>query len=79
MIYWLITFIITTIVFIYTTINLLIKLERFEKHNDDQEFKTRNLLRTLRTLDSKQMFEKDDDVGTLFAQIKDKIEAYAKF
>jgi len=34
------------------------------------------LLKTIRELDSKELFEKDDDVGTVFSQIKDEIESF---
>ena len=61
---------------LYTIYNLLIKLERYEDFIDLQEQNNITLLETLRDIDSKQMFEKDDEVGSLFTQIKDTIETF---
>ncbi len=64
---------------LYTIYNLLIKLERYEDFIDLQEQNNTTLLETLRDIDSKQMFEKDDEVGSLFTQIKDTIETFKQF
>jgi hypothetical protein len=64
---------------LYTIYNLLIKLERYEDFIDLQEQNNITLLETLREIDSKQMFEKDDEVGSLFTQIKDTIETFKQF
>ncbi len=64
---------------LYTIYNLLIKLERYEDFIDLQEQNNITLLETLRDIDSKQMFEKDDEVGSLFIQIKDTIETFKQF
>jgi predicted transcriptional regulator len=64
---------------LYTIYNLLIKLERYEDFIDLQEQNNITLLETLRDIDSKQMFEKDDEVGSLFTQIKDTIETFKQF
>lgn len=61
------------VVLIYTTINLLKKLETYEDYIDIELKKNEKLLETLQTIDSKQMFEKDDEVGSLFEQIKETI------
>ena len=60
----------------YTIYNLLNKLEKYEDFIDLQEQNNITLLETLRDIDSKQMFEKDDEVGSLFTQIKDTIETF---
>ena len=59
---------------LYTIYNLLIKLEKYEDFINLQEQNNITLLETLRDIDSKQMFEKDDEVGSLFTQIKNTIE-----
>jgi hypothetical protein len=60
----------------YTIWNLLNKLERLEDFINLQEERDIQLLSTLRDLDTKQMFEKDDEVGSVFDKIKEIIEAY---
>lgn len=61
---------------LYTIYNLLKKLEYLEEFIETQEKNDTMLLETLRRIDSRQMFEKDDDVGTLFMQIKQTIEQF---
>lgn len=61
---------------VYAVYNLLSKVERYEDFIDQQELNNQTLLETLRRIDSKQMFEKDDEVGSLFTQIKDTIETF---
>ena len=63
----------------YTIYNLLSKLERYEEFIEQQEQYNITLLETLRRIDSKQMFEKDDEVGSLFTQVKDTIELLKQF
>jgi hypothetical protein len=63
----------------YTIYNLLSKLERYEEFIEQQEKYNITLLETLREIDSKQMFEKDDEVGSLFTQVKDTIELFKQF
>ena len=60
----------------YTIWNLLNKLEKLEDFITLQEERDIQLLSTLKDLDSKQMFEKDDEVGSVFDKIKEIIEAY---
>jgi hypothetical protein len=60
----------------YTIYNLLNKLEKYEDFIDLQEQNNIALLETLQDIDSKQMFEKDDEVGSLFTQIKDTIQTF---
>lgn len=63
--------------------NLLLKLEKYEDVIEEyekfiQSETTRNeaLLEALRQIDQRQMFEKDDDVGSIFYQIKETIERF---
>ena len=67
----------------YAIWNLLKKLERYEDmiENNDlfiQSELQRNeaLLEALRQIDNRQMFEKDDEVGSIFYQIKETIEKF---
>jgi len=70
----------------YTIFNLFNKLEDYEdiiENNDNfiQSELQRNeaLLEALREIDSREMFEKDDEVGSIFYQIKETIEKYKQF
>ena len=81
MIYALLLLIITGL--FYSIWNMLKKLEQYEdiiEENDQfiQDELTRNeaLLEALRQIDNRQMFEKDDDVGSIFSLIKETIERY---
>lgn len=63
--------------------NLLRKLEKYEDFIEDYEkfiiderTKNESLLEALRQIDNRQMFEKDDDVGSIFYQIKETIERF---
>lgn len=81
-----IVLIIISILFIFSIFiifNLLKKLENYEDavevyQNFIQSETTRNeaLLEALRQIDQRQMFEKDDDVGSIFYQIKETIERF---
>ena len=64
---------------VYAVYNLLSKVERYEDFIDQQELNNQTLLETLRRVDSKQMFEKDDEVGSLFVQLKDTITQFKQF
>jgi hypothetical protein len=64
---------------VYAVYNLLSKVERYEDFIDQQELNNQTLLETLRRIDSKQMFEKDDEVGSLFVQLKDTITQFKQF
>ena len=63
----------------YTTYNALRKLERLEDFIDSEQLQNEKLLETLRFLDTRQMFEKDDEVGSLFNQIKETIQSFKEF
>jgi hypothetical protein len=75
--------ILTTAAFAYTSWNLLKKLERYEdviEENDkfiqDELNRNEALLEALRLIDSSEMFEKDDEVGSIFQHIKSTIERF---
>lgn len=68
---------------IYVIFNLLKKLEKHEEQTEEyQKFietetkRNEALLEALRQIDNRQMFEKDDDVGSIFYQIKETIEKF---
>ena len=68
---------------IYVIFNLLKKLEKYEDQFEEYqkfiEIETKRneaLLEALRQIDNRQMFEKDDDVGSIFYQIKETIERF---
>jgi putative heme iron utilization protein len=51
----------------------LLRVEEYEKVVADFYSKTSLILHTIRHLDEKQMFESDDEVGSVFAQIVDAV------
>jgi hypothetical protein len=63
----------------YTTYNLLQKLETYEEFIEKETIRNQALLEALREIDSREMFEKDDEVGSIFYQIKETIEKYKEF
>jgi len=67
----------------FAVYNILSKLEKYEdiiSDNDNfiqMELQTNEaLLEALRQIDNRQMFEKDDEVGSIFYQIKETIEKF---
>ena len=63
--------------------NLLFKLEKYEdiieendKFIESELQRNEALLEALREIDSREMFEKDDEVGSVFYQIKETIERF---
>lgn len=67
----------------YTIWNLLNKLEDCEdiieendKFIESELQRNEALLEALREIDSREMFEKDDEVGSIFYQIKETIEKF---
>lgn len=77
MIYTLLTLFIITLG--YVVWNLLRKLERYEDFIQQETIRNEALLAALREIDNRQMFEKDDDVGSVFYQIKETIENFKQF
>ena len=81
MIYTILTLLIIALV--YVVYNLLQKLEKYEDaYEETQKFiqteieRNEALLEALRLIDSREMFEKDDEVGSIFYQIKETIEKF---
>lgn len=60
----------------YVIWNLLKKLERYEDFIEQEQQRNNALLEALREIDSREMFEKDDEVGSIFYQIKETIERF---
>jgi hypothetical protein len=63
--------------------NLLNKLEKYEDIIEENDIflqteleRNEALLEALRLIDSREMFEKDDEVGSIFYQIKETIEKF---
>ena len=63
----------------YSIVNLLNKLEKYEDFVEEELQRNQALLEALREIDSREMFEKDDEVGSIFYQIKETIERFKKF
>jgi predicted Holliday junction resolvase-like endonuclease len=74
MIYTILTLLIFTL--LYVVYNLLQKLERYEDFIEKETGRNEALLEALRQIDERQMFEKDDEVGSIFYQIKETIEKF---
>ena len=74
-------FIITTlfVLCIYIIFNILKKLEKYEEFIEIETQRNQALLEALREIDSREMFEKDDEVGSIFYQIKETIERFKQF
>jgi len=63
----------------YVIIINLRKLESYEDFIEKEIGRNEALLEALRQIDERQMFEKDDDVGSIFYQIKETIERFKQF
>ncbi len=61
---------------LYGILNILKKLEYYEEFIINRKEKYQQLLNTIKEIDSKELFEKDDDVGGVFTQIKEEIESF---
>jgi len=64
---------------LYIVRNLLTKLEKYEEFIEIETQRNQALLEALREIDSREMFEKDDEVGSIFYQIKETIERFKQF
>ena len=65
-------------VLVYGIVNILNKLEYYENFISNRREQYIQLLNSIREIDSKELFEKDDDVGGVFTQIKEEIESFEK-
>jgi hypothetical protein len=63
----------------YVIIINLQKIESYEDFIEKEIGRNEALLEALRQIDERQMFEKDDDVGSVFYQIKETIERFKQF
>jgi predicted transcriptional regulator len=64
---------------LYVIRNILKKLEKYEEFIEIETQRNQALLEALRQIDNRQMFEKDDEVGSIFYQIKETIERFKQF
>jgi hypothetical protein len=69
-------FILTTIVGVVGILNLLTKVDAYENFILDRQEAYEALLQRIRDIDSKEIFEKDDEVGVTFDDIKNEIEEF---
>jgi len=60
----------------YTLKTALDKIEVYEQFILDRRDAYYQLLQNIRDIDAKQMFEKDDEVGVTFDEIKNEIEEF---
>ena len=74
-------FICTTIILIYSTVNLMNKNEHLEDIVEEQDIehflmkqKIQNAIREMRDIDSREAFEKDDETGTVFTALLNIVE-----
>mgnify|MGYP001386030335 CR=1 FL=1 len=74
MIYFLILFILLTLVEGYVIFNLTRKTERLETWVEDYAQRIQDTQRVLKEIDSKGDFEADDEVGVIFQSIKETID-----
>jgi len=75
-------FICTTAMLAYSTYNLMKKVEHLEDivEEQDQEYfmlkeKTRNAIMDMREIDTRQAFEKEDEVGQIFSSLLSIVES----
>ena len=74
MIYFLILFILLTLVEGYVIFNLTRKVERLETWVEDYAQRINDTNNVLKEIDSKGTFEADDEIGVVFTAIKETVE-----
>ena len=74
MIYFLIVFILLTLVESYVIFNLTKKTERLETWVEDYAQRAIDTQETLKEIDDKGNFEADDEVGVIFQAIKETVD-----
>ena len=74
MIYFLILFILLTLVEGYVIFNLTRKVERLETWVEDYAQRIIDTQRVLKEIDSKGTFEADDEIGVIFTSIKEAVD-----
>ena len=78
MIYFLILFILLTLVKSYVIFNLTKKTERLETWVEDYAQRIIDTQDTLKEIDDKGNFEADDEVGVIFTAIKETVDELNK-
>lgn len=79
MIFFVILLIILISVLVYLIRIQIKKIQIYEEFILERRNAYKELLQRIREIDSKEIFEKDDDVGVTFSEIKDEIEEFDKF
>ena len=74
MIYFLILFILLTLVEGYVIFNLTRKVERLETWIEDYAQRINDTNNVLKEIDSKGTFEADDEIGVVFTAIKEAVD-----
>lgn len=69
-------FLFTTVLGVIAVLNLLKKVDAYEDFIVSRQEAYEMLLYRIRDIDAKQMFEKDDEVGVTFDEIKNEIEEF---
>jgi hypothetical protein len=69
-------FFLTTIAGVVGCLNLLNKVDTYEDFILDRQIAYESLLQRIRDIDAKEIFEKDDEVGVTFDEIKTEIEEF---
>lgn len=62
---------VTIVILSYVVFNLLRKLEFYEQQIEEFYSALSITLHNMRALDTRQMFEEDDEVGSVFKQLSD--------
>lgn len=75
-------FICTTAIFLYSTYNTMKKIEDLEEIIEEQDSEyfqiksnIRETIKLMRSIDSKEAFEKDDETGTVFTALLELVES----
>ena len=63
----------------YAVYNTLKKIEKYEDFIEYELQRNESLLEALRQIDSREMFDKDYEVGYIFYKIKETIEKFKQF
>lgn len=79
MIYLIILLFLIVVILIYLVYITNKKITLYEKFITDRRYKYKQLLFKIKDIDNKEIFEKDDDVGVTFSEIKSEIEEFDKF
>tara|TARA_B100002019_G_C21266427_1_gene599686 strand:+ start:331 stop:585 length:255 start_codon:yes stop_codon:yes gene_type:complete len=78
LIYWTLLSIPILLILVYAVFNLYRKIKVYESWILDVKEDVENLYKDIHEVDSKDIFEKDDEVGVVFEQIKELISSFNK-